>query len=161
MREYVISDTHFDDSEIIRLQSRPFSSVDEMNDFMLDSWNSIVRPSDTVYFLGDLAYRGRSTDHWYKRLNGSLIFIKGNHDSSRRILFEDNHLVVVDGLDLFMCHNPRRSPKTWPGWVVHGHSHTRKEFLDRRKRRANVCVEHIEYLPLDLEELVERIRCCS
>lgn len=34
-----------------------FSTVEEMNDFLIDKWNQKVKDSDEVYILGDLSFR--------------------------------------------------------------------------------------------------------
>lgn len=76
-RTFVISDTHFHHSNIIKYYFRPFlrCSVDEMNRVLIDNWNRRVNPEDEVYFLGDLAYRRRARDdeHYLRQLNGSLV----------------------------------------------------------------------------------------
>ena len=50
---FFTSDTHFNHKAIISYCSRPFESVEEMNDRLIDNWNQVVKPSDTVYHLGD------------------------------------------------------------------------------------------------------------
>ncbi|MBU1198280.1 MAG: hypothetical protein KKF46_05170 [Nanoarchaeota archaeon] len=63
---YLIGDTHFDHTKIRTIYcKRPFHSNKEMNEAMLDNWNSTVHPKDIVYFLGDLAYdkEKRGTDY--------------------------------------------------------------------------------------------------
>ena len=49
--EYFISDTHFYHYNIIQYCDRPFDNIEEMNNKMIESWNSIVTQSDTVYSL--------------------------------------------------------------------------------------------------------------
>jgi calcineurin-like phosphoesterase family protein len=74
---FIISDTHFDHENIISYCNREFKNKDDMNTFLPNSWNNIVRDSDTVYFLGDLQY-GRGSHHmqyWLDKLNGNIIFI--------------------------------------------------------------------------------------
>ena len=59
---FLISDTHFFDHEMLTYHTadgrkvREFTSVDEMNEHMVDCWNSVVGVSDTVYHLGDVFY---------------------------------------------------------------------------------------------------------
>ena len=52
---FFTSDTHFNHKAIISYCSRPFESVEEMNDRLIDNWNQVVKPNDTVYHLGDFA----------------------------------------------------------------------------------------------------------
>jgi len=75
------SDTHFGHERIISLCNRPFSSVEEMNEEMIERWNKAVKPSDIVYHLGDVAL-GKIAESLplIGRLNGYRILIPGNHD---------------------------------------------------------------------------------
>ena len=55
-RNLYIADTHFGHKNIIRFDSRPFATVDEMEEEMVKRWNIAVEPSDTVYILGDFCW---------------------------------------------------------------------------------------------------------
>ena len=55
---YYISDPHFDYVPILEQAQRPFSSISEMNETLIDNWNRTVSDSDTVYLLGDLCGHG-------------------------------------------------------------------------------------------------------
>ena len=54
MKTFVVSDMHFDHANIIKLANRPFSDVNEMNDKIIENWNSVVSAGDMVYILGDI-----------------------------------------------------------------------------------------------------------
>lgn len=61
--------------------TRPFSSVEEMNEYLVDDWNSKVKPGDTVYHLGDFSFGGISkTEKSIDQLQGNIHLIYGNHD---------------------------------------------------------------------------------
>jgi calcineurin-like phosphoesterase family protein len=78
---YFTSDTHFGHERIITLCNRPYSSVEEMNESIIDNWNAVVRPSDIVYHLGDVALGTISASlPLVARLNGRKILVPGNHD---------------------------------------------------------------------------------
>jgi hypothetical protein len=53
---FVIADTHFDHTNIIRYCHRPFPNVQAMNRALVDNWNRTVDSHDRVYFLGDLTF---------------------------------------------------------------------------------------------------------
>lgn len=90
MASYFISDTHFGHESRIRLANRPFSSVDEMDEQLIENWNSRVGPEDTVYHLGDFCFRNaRGAEHYRSRLNGTIHLIRGNHDSQTVKHFSD------------------------------------------------------------------------
>jgi len=86
---WIISDTHFRHSNILRFTDsntgelvRPgFADVDEMDEHMIERWNSVVKQGDIVYHLGDVVMGDKE---WFKknwpRLNGSKRLIVGNHD---------------------------------------------------------------------------------
>lgn len=82
---FVISDTHFWHRNIIKYCDRPFFSVCEMNDAMIERWNSVVGSDDIVIFCGDFCFARKSvaadvTRYLTESLNGIKIIVKGNHD---------------------------------------------------------------------------------
>lgn len=84
--KYVLSDTHLFHQLV--LNHRPeFSSVQQMNDYIVDHWKSIIKPEDTVYHLGDFAF-GEDFDAIEKivqALPGKVTLILGNHDTPKKI----------------------------------------------------------------------------
>ena len=77
---YFTSDQHFGHFNIIRLSRRPFKTVDEMDETMVERWNAKVRDDDTVYVLGDLFFRAATVEPILKRLKGHKHLVLGNHD---------------------------------------------------------------------------------
>ena len=55
---YFISDLHFGHLNIIRLDNRPFTTLEEMDNKLIENWNNTVTRDDTIYILGDFS--------WYK-----------------------------------------------------------------------------------------------
>ena len=81
---YYIGDTHFYHSNIIGFDNRPWPTVEEMNQGLIDNWNSQVKGNDWVYILGDFAW-SKKPDKWANILNqlkGNKVLITGNHDPS-------------------------------------------------------------------------------
>jgi calcineurin-like phosphoesterase family protein len=66
--------------ELLMKWKRPFTTVEEMNDEMLKRWNSVVKPDDTGYYLGDFSLAKRSVEYFAPLLNGEKYLITGNHD---------------------------------------------------------------------------------
>ena len=79
MTLFFTADHHFNHANIIKFTNRLFSSVEEMDAVMINRWNSVVKPKDTVYHLGDFSLANR-VDHIFKQLNGTVYIIRGNHD---------------------------------------------------------------------------------
>jgi calcineurin-like phosphoesterase family protein len=78
---FFTADHHFGHARIIELCDRPFSSIEEMNETLIDKWNAVVKPGDTVWHLGDVAM-GPITQSLslISRLNGHKYLVPGNHD---------------------------------------------------------------------------------
>lgn len=74
------SDPHYFHANVIRYCNRPFESVIEMNEKMIKNWNSVVKPEDTVYCLGDFSLAARPVEVITPRLMGNKFLIPGNHD---------------------------------------------------------------------------------
>lgn len=79
---FFIADTHFGHANILEYESeaRPFKTVEEMNDVMIERWNSVVNNKDIVYHLGDFAF-GKHNVCIASRLNGKKRLVLGNHDN--------------------------------------------------------------------------------
>lgn len=82
MTTYYSSDWHLGHQRIIELCDRPFSSVEEMNETILDRCNSVVGESDTLILLGDNVM-GKYADNvqLLRRIKcRNVILLPGNHD---------------------------------------------------------------------------------
>ena len=78
---FFTADTHFNHTNILKFCNRPFNSVEQMNETLIDNWNRVVGKDDTVFHLGDFCLGGAA--EWTKlldRLNGKIYLILGNHD---------------------------------------------------------------------------------
>ena len=53
---FFTSDLHLGHENCIRLCNRPFSSIEEMDETLIENWNRKITGKDTVYILGDLIY---------------------------------------------------------------------------------------------------------
>ena len=130
---YFTSDQHFGHFNIIRLCQRPFSSLGEMNETMLERWNAKVNADDTVYILGDLFFRCADAEPILKTLAGHKHLILGNHDHTwtKRVRLEDYFESIQtlkeineEGRIMTLCHYPMLSyPQARRGYMVYGHIH--------------------------------------
>jgi calcineurin-like phosphoesterase family protein/2'-5' RNA ligase len=162
-KTFVTSDLHLDHTNIIKYCDRPFITTKEMNKTLINNWNRTIRKKDTVYFLGDLAYgkSSKSTDYWLKKLNGKIIFIRGNHDKSDKIKFHDNYILEYESEKFYLTHRPDDVPKDWKNWAICGHHHNNKPsefpFIDQENKRINISVELTKYQPIDFDKILEMI----
>lgn len=145
--------------------ARPFGSADAADEIMIERHNSVVRPNDRVYFLGDVAFHKR---HLVKlhRMVGRKVLIKGNHDNldlKDYVEVFDDVRAVHQFKGLVMTHIPihTQSLGRW-GFNVHGHLHSHRVMeLDAKgnptgivdSRYLNVSMEQINYTPISLEEV--------
>ena len=83
---YVSSDQHIGHFNVLKLCNRSFSSIEEHDGTIIDNHNSIVSDSDTVWNLGDFAFRCSASyaASSIKRMNGNIKLILGNHDKPIR-----------------------------------------------------------------------------
>jgi calcineurin-like phosphoesterase family protein len=90
------SDFHFYHSRIIEYSKRPFSSVEDMNEALIKNWNTVVKPNDEVWDLGDFSFGDyNKTVSVLKRLNGRHNFVMGNHD---KVITKNKEELLKSGL---------------------------------------------------------------
>ena len=77
---FFTSDPHYYHINVIKYCSRPFDTVEEMNEMLVKYWNETVGPDDTVYCLGDFSMAFRPVEIFSPRLNGKKYLVPGNHD---------------------------------------------------------------------------------
>lgn len=140
---YYIADLHFFHETLNdKMDHRGFGSAEQMNEYMIEKWNSKVRQSDEVVILGDFSWGTvQETNELLKRLKGKLYLIEGNHDKflkNKKITISrfkwvkpyeelsDNKRKVVLCHYPIMCYNGQYrldkdgNPKTY---MLYGHVH--------------------------------------
>lgn len=155
MNTFFISDTHFGHANILKYepQHRPFATIEEHDEELVRRWNSVVRPKDTVWHLGDVLFGVEAFDT-LGRLNGTKNLILGNHDKYP-ITKYTNSFKKVRGTTIFagywLSHQPLAvsSIERFNG-NIHGHMHSK--CIDD-ERYINVSVERINLTPIAFEEL--------
>lgn len=75
------ADPHIGHANIVRLCDRPYGDVEEMNEALLENYNSVVKPTDSAYWLGDIALgKIAETLPLVGLFNGYKLLVPGNHD---------------------------------------------------------------------------------
>lgn len=161
---FLLSDTHFDHSNVIRFSHRPFRSISEMNYAMVKNWNKTVN-NDKIFFLGDLTFgrRRRPIDYWLGKLNGDICHLRGNHDTDsieRAEVIPDRYGIQYKGHKFLLMHKPHR-PHGYDGWIIHGDKHNTNmryyPLINQKHKTVNVSAELVNYTPLSLDEIISLI----
>jgi calcineurin-like phosphoesterase family protein len=170
------SDYHFSHKNIIKYDNRPFETVEEMNQVLIDNWNEVVGEKDVVFYLGDLSFDKNieNTKKILKQLKGKIHFIMGNHDDDRIISNLGRFETVNDYVNLtvtdknapngkqqiMMMHFPILSwDKAHRGaWHIHGHEHhsfTNNSEYDwyYERKVVDIGCNGWDYKPVSYEEL--------
>jgi len=161
---WIISDTHFGHKHIIDYANRPFSCVSEMDDAIVDNWNSVVGKHDQVVFLGDFSLTPGNVIKSYRiALNGEIFILLGNHDRSHSVTwwleagFNDVIEYPFIYKDYFILSH---EPVDWvserlPILNIHGHIHEKTHY-GLQNNHYNVSVENINYTPVRLQSILEK-----
>lgn len=168
---WFISDHHFFHDNILKFTGsdgnliRPgFESVDQMNWFMVERWNSVVKLEDHVWHLGDVCFKSTAkadeVANLLRSLNGHKRLVVGNHDNLKApsILNNFEKIELWRGFrdEGFTCsHIPLRLESLRDGNVcVHGHIH---QNLMKEPGYINVCVEVRDYTPVHMDQIIAEV----
>jgi calcineurin-like phosphoesterase family protein len=170
MKTYFTSDSHLWHKNILSFEDRPYSTVEEMTNDMINKWNNQVNDEDLVYHLGDLCLGNfEQTVDVLQRLKGKIILIKGNHDYSKNYkkinemgLLHEYHEIGItlkyQKHEMWLTHYPFEIGLRPRKWSVCGHIHNHKSTWDNQ---INVGVDspHFKHKPfgelITIEELYE------
>lgn len=169
---WFISDTHFGHANILEFEkeARPFSSLEEMHEVMIERWNSVVKQKDIVYHLGDFAF-GRSNIAIANRLNGVKRLVMGNHDTfpiSEYLAYFDRVFGVIHWKQCVLSHIPVHPDNLASRWMlnIHGHLHSKKVRIKSWNpvcerddlNYFNVSVEQNNLTPIHKDIIMERLK---
>lgn len=167
-KTFFVADTHFGHRRVITFTNddgslmRPFESIEEHDEILVERWNSVVRPEDKVYHLGDVVMN-RSSLPIIKRLNGHKILVKGNHDIFKAseyldVGFEDIQGAIVFKSGYLLSHIPVHETELNRWRVnVHGHLHNNRR-LDHDPRYVCVSMERLpEWTPVSWDWIVSEV----
>jgi calcineurin-like phosphoesterase family protein len=170
------ADTHFNHANVIKYCQRPFASVDEMNQALIDNINERVQPGDTLYHLGDFSFgrRDRKTNDAAKYLERirckNVMIIPGNHDPHHANglprkefaqlfagcypFFRLKAELAGVRAEIFMFHYACRVwMKSHHGtWHLYGHSHGTLEDLPN-SMSLDIGVDSHNYRPLNIADI--------
>jgi calcineurin-like phosphoesterase family protein len=180
---FFTSDTHFNHANILRFCNRPWESIEEHDQALIENWNSVIGPDDTVFHLGDFVFGG--FPKWkeiVEQLNGHIYLIRGNHDDKQmtagiQTLFEDclyQARILVDGKTVYLNHFPflcfgHGDPKIYKDSYsiqLFGHIHSGPNSTSADVSRSSILyptqydvgVDNNNYCPISWKEVNEKIQ---
>jgi calcineurin-like phosphoesterase family protein len=166
MNIFFTSDLHLFHDNIVDYCNRPCSK-EEHNQYIIETLNSIIKPEDAVFNLGDLFY-GRNASYTdklniLKSLNGNWNHLLGNHDNENQLkqLCKDSnsnylgmyHELVLSDCNFILFHYPIESWNNKFRGSVHLHGHTHNHSSRPIKNRFNMCFD-VEFRPFSLDEIL-------
>lgn len=183
MNRFATSDEHLGHNNILTgwgdpKKARPFYSMDDMIEGIIDRHNEVVRDGDEVYHLGDMFWRSLGLDKaiWIRqRLRGQHFYVFGNHDE---LFWSDKEQTIPSRLQLHfnklgerLVLNDRRNRygivldhyagRVWNGshkgaWQLYGHSHGHLPEEDYLSMDVGVDVHN--FYPVSFDTIAEHMR---
>ena len=139
------------------------NALNEMNETLIENYNSVVKCNDVVYMLGDFSFQNEeSAIQTLKRLNGNITLVEGNHDKKRKKMLRAFSRVEricyakINGHDVVMCHFPMLiwHKHQYGAFHLHGHSHGNLNSPEFYKRCVmDVGVDVTKLFPISFEEI--------
>ena len=161
----MVADTHFGHTNIIKYCNRPFNSVGEMDEVLIERINKYVRPIDYLYHLGDFCFgkRSESVRYYLNKINcKNIVLILGNHDYVKHVKnerFREIHPILIRTINnqpMTLCHYSMRvwHKKHYGAWHLYGHSHGTLDSLDKS---MDVGVDTNNFYPYHFDEIKEKL----
>lgn len=149
---WITADTHFGEERTRELSKRPFANCFDMDNFMINEWNRIVRKNDIVYHLGDFG-----DINVIGKLNYNKIYLLlGNYDKSleigynkRIVCIERNHIVSYNGMEFKLIHEPEFA--VGEGFYLFGHIHKLQMV---KKNGLNIGVDCHNFRPIGWDTIL-------
>jgi calcineurin-like phosphoesterase family protein len=153
------ADEHYNHRKIIQYSNRPFKSINEMNETIIENNNKVVSTRDTVIHAGDftlLKDKEQIYNSFINRLNGTHVFLKGSHDYWLKS--SPNALQIwerkMNGCYIVVCHYAMR---TWArshynSFQLYGHSHGK---LKPMGKQHDIGVDNNKFYPVSFKNIVE------
>ncbi len=172
------SDTHWFHKNIIDYCDRPFDTVEEMNQHLIDQWNKTVKKNHMIYHLGDFAFAGSTKIRdILSQLNGKIHIVLGNHDAQLRKVLRSSPDIIEgysEGVK-YLKHDHRiftLSHYPFITWLdsekgversihLHGHQHANGYYDDKAMLDVGVDSAKLilgDYRPFHYDEVLEWCR---
>lgn len=153
---HFISDLHLGHTNMAL--KRGFSSVEEHDEFIVKTWNSVIKSPKTLVYIGGDITMERANYEVLNRMVGRKVVIGGNHDLKQHISEMLRYVEAVVGCleykGFVITHIPIHESEIerFRG-NIHGHNHD--QCIDHPKY-LNIAAEQLQYKPHSLEELIRK-----
>jgi len=140
---------------------RPFPDVYIQERVLLENYNSVVKPEDTVIYAGDIAMKKKGAIRALENMNGQIIFVLGNHDKKfiqtiKKYVVRvcDRYEFKVGKQDITVSHYAMRTwnKSQYGSWEVFAHSHGN---LTPIGLQHDCGVDNNNFFPISFEQLDE------
>lgn len=174
MAIYVTSDWHLGHNREFIWRARGYSSIVEMNQIIIDKYNSIVKPEDDVYVLGDCCLGVPENVELIKQFNGQLHLVRGNHDTNVRWtmykelpnVVETQNAIYLDyrKYHFFMSHFPSLTGNLEKESLhqmtlnLYGHTHQTENFFNDMPYMYHCGVDSHNCYPVLLDDIIEQMK---
>lgn len=165
-----MADLHFEHPGIVKerdgIRNRPYDTVEEHDEAVIERWNGRVKPKDKVYVIGDVCMKKAGLQK-VARLNGVKHLIKGNHDIFElhdydKLFYNINAYRVFQEEQFIVSHIPVHPMELSRfKFNVHGHLHDKvvmrhSEMLGSIVDKRYLCVslEQTGFAPVSLDEVL-------
>ena len=159
---YLTSDTFFGRHNSSK--QRGFETSEDMDQVMIDKWNSKINENDIVWHLGNFAWDIISAENALVQLNGNINLIMSEIDLGLKEIYDTHNVVQMHGYYILeskgcvlshwpMVNWPAKNHST-PSLHIHGNNKEYKSDLNK-ENRFNVNCELWSLEPVSLESLKE------
>jgi calcineurin-like phosphoesterase family protein len=163
------ADAHHNHARVLQYCNRPFTSVEDMDETIINNWNERVGHWDWIYYLGDFCFGDSAkAQEYFGRLNGRIKFILTpfHHD---RFWYDPNvtyrtlnanveflpmiHLLRLSRREVIvLCHYPFASWERQIHGAIHLHGHSHGRYQGKGKI-MDVGVDANQFYPVSLEQV--------
>jgi calcineurin-like phosphoesterase family protein len=166
MATFVTSNLQLGRPAAIKKYGRSCKDVSEMNEMLIQNWNSVVSDGDIVYHLGNFALDPKTAQDALSRLNGRIFLMPAELDESVQTLATKGMLPKtvslmnrITTMSQFKSNLSYWPMAEWPEkkkgfWSVIGYPE-KKYKSDPRQKTINVSTDLWGNKPQDLEKLLE------
>lgn len=166
MKLFVTSNQQFGRLGAIKQYNRDFGSVEQMDEYMIQQWNSVVSNDDLVYVVGNFAWDPESAETAIKHLNGTIIIMDGKWDRASKelvnklgsqlgIAYTEEGVKYIKDLNVALSYWPLSD---WPHkdegaisvvGIPKAHFNTNHEI-----KRVNAAVDYWDFKPVDIKQII-------